>query len=225
MPSKQGAGCAPASFILASQLLVKLGATRPPIKRISITMRPSAARVEKFRKAKTRVFEVKGDIVERERQNKSDHLEIAPVAAIHHLAADKAGEDREERDVDKRAAGMRPVSAEKEDGEPACRPQGGQCSQRRADNRQAASPVRGRRQEKSRDDRADIAEDHFMRVPINGRKGRRNLDPAFEEWRPDRHADHRPRARNEKERTEAAAQHRRSAPEPSRSGGTDVRRR
>jgi hypothetical protein len=31
---------------LTSQLLVKLGVTRPPIKRISITMTPSAARVE-----------------------------------------------------------------------------------------------------------------------------------------------------------------------------------
>ena len=43
LPNGAGRSVTPA---LASQLPVKLGVTRPPIRRISMTMRPSAARMD-----------------------------------------------------------------------------------------------------------------------------------------------------------------------------------
>ena len=104
--------------------------------------------------------------------------------------------------------------------DPARRPEHGQRRERPARDGQPAGPVRNRRQQEPRDDGPDIAEDHLVRVPVDRRKGGRKRDRAGEEWRPQRHAEHRPCARGEKERPEAAAQDRRASPCAGRSGGT-----
>jgi len=71
---------------LASQLPVKFGVTRPPIRRISMTMRPSAARVGRVGDPGSGVLDMERDIDERERGNERGDFEVAPVPSRYHLA-------------------------------------------------------------------------------------------------------------------------------------------
>ena len=78
---------------------------------------------------------------------------------------DQRAEDDKERGVDRR--GGRPANCGRgKDGDAAGRPQSGKGCERNARDRQAAGPVRDRRQQEARDDGAAVAEDHFMDASV-----------------------------------------------------------
>lgn len=187
----------------ASQLFVKLGVTRADQEdQHNDEAKRAALRI--FGETHARILEMEPNIGERQRRDERDDLRVAPVPPHDPLAGDERGEDDEESCVDH--GGRRTANESgNEDSEPARRSQSSERRQRPARHRQPAGPIRDRCHEKSGHDRADIAEDHFMRMPVHGRKGGRNVDGADKDERPQRDADERPNSGREKEWTEAAA--------------------
>ena len=129
------------------------------------------------------VLDMEGDINEGERQHEDRDLQVPPVLAGDDLARDERGEDDKEPDVDRRR-GHAADRRRGEHGDPARRPQRDEGGERDARHRQASGPVGDRGQQEARDDRAAVAEDHLVRVPVDRREGGRDRDRPGEDGRP-----------------------------------------
>jgi hypothetical protein len=72
----------------ASQLAVKLGVTRPPIRRISIYQDAERGARGIFDEVGAGVLDVKGDVDEGQRQDEPGHFQIAPISHDGHFLRD-----------------------------------------------------------------------------------------------------------------------------------------
>jgi len=119
---------------------------------------------------------MESEIGERESRDQRDNDDIASALARDHLAGDQRGEDDEECDVDRGGERTSQPSGEQHRKPPRRHNPPARLAFPR---RQASVPSSsGSPSSGSRDDRRDIAEDHLMRVPVDGRERRAQLDLA-----------------------------------------------
>ena len=90
LPNGTGRALAPA---LASQLPVKLGVTRPPIRRISKTMRPSAARVETLARPRRASSKWKATLARARARTSPATFRLRQFRPADDFARDQRGED------------------------------------------------------------------------------------------------------------------------------------
>src|SRR5215472_5492838 len=135
-------------------------------------------------------FDVKGDIDQCKKNNKSYNLQVAPFAPRDDFAACSGRKQKKKSriccqrrspsDVVRNGYGNAPDEPDRE-----------KAGQRQSLDRQSPRPVWDRGEQKACDDGSDIAEQHFMDMPVERRESRREGDFAGKGGKPKRN--HQPR--------------------------------
>ena len=123
-----------------------------------------------------------------QREDRRQHFEIAPIASGDDFTGSGPGPRQQERAVDHRR-GKPARFRRKVHSDPASEPEQHQGEERRSLHRQAPGPVGDCGQQKPGDDSCNVAEQHFVHMPIDRRENARCFEIAIKKRQPeqDRH--------------------------------------
>ena len=165
------------------------------------------------RKAALRRVQMKSGIGQDPADQQHQHRQVAPVVPRDDLARQKEGQCQRQSQIDQ---------CDDQPGQecrhryctPSQPPERHKTQQRPAADRQAARPVRHRRQQESGHHCAEIAKEHLVRVPGDGIERRRQHVVPGKHHHPEHHRQRRPDGARQKERPKSEAQHCRTGPGP-----------
>eukprot|EP00998_Keelungia_sp_KM082_P013212 NODE_9681_length_509_cov_1.167539_g9658_i0.p2 GENE.NODE_9681_length_509_cov_1.167539_g9658_i0~~NODE_9681_length_509_cov_1.167539_g9658_i0.p2 ORF type:complete len:168 (+),score=12.21 NODE_9681_length_509_cov_1.167539_g9658_i0:59-505(+) len=126
---------------------------------------------------------MKDQIGAQQKEHRDHDHQIAPVPAGNDLHDGRGNDDSQERQIDKHDAN-RPHSEGSATGQPAGKPQDKQEGQWPAALWGTSGPVRNCREQEPGDDCRCISEQHFMDMPVGGRKGPCNIMRSVQQQHP-----------------------------------------